>query len=142
MQALYAELRVDASRPVQDKQFFGSTTAMLPDSLGPADTRRVLAELGIDPASLQRSPRDSTQGDRIEILRHTLMNPFVRDEENGIDYIDRYFEYLEMLVRRLAGAFAPLVSAQRPDHLSARSTVTLTSCATTDSSAQSPPPMP
>jgi hypothetical protein len=27
------------------------------------------------------------------------MNPFLQDETNGIDYVDRYFEYLESLVR-------------------------------------------
>jgi hypothetical protein len=30
------------------------------------------------------------------------MNPFLIDHENGISYIDRYFEYLAARVRALA----------------------------------------
>ena len=37
------------------------------------------------------------------ILRHTLMNPYLLDRENGISYIDGYFDYLEGRVRALAG---------------------------------------
>jgi hypothetical protein len=39
--------------------------------------------------------------DRLLILRHTLMNPYLIDRENGISYIDRYFEFLGRRVREL-----------------------------------------
>ena len=38
------------------------------------------------------------------ILRHTLMNPYLLDAENGISYIDRYFEFLWRLVQRVEAA--------------------------------------
>ena len=31
------------------------------------------------------------------------MNPYLIDHENGISYIDLYFEYLEERIRALAG---------------------------------------
>ena len=40
--------------------------------------------------------------DRLLILRHTLMNPYLIDHENGISYIDRYFEFLQRKVRASA----------------------------------------
>jgi hypothetical protein len=79
-------------------------TTLRPEALGEVDTRRVLAELGLEPASLRRGCEGA---DRLVILRHTLMNPFLDDAENGISYIDRYFEYLGRRVRVLAGDLAP-----------------------------------
>jgi glutamate/tyrosine decarboxylase-like PLP-dependent enzyme len=99
MRAMYAELRSDPSQPVQSREFYGSMTTLDPEALGAENFTRVLAALGLDPASLRP---DVEGADRLVILRHTLMNPFLEDDENGISYIDRYFEHLQGLVRRLA----------------------------------------
>ncbi|MDE2150153.1 MAG: pyridoxal-dependent decarboxylase [Gammaproteobacteria bacterium] len=95
---LHDELRCDSSTPLQMHEFFGSVTTLRPEVLGENDTGRVLNELGLDPATLGN---DHEQADRLLILRHTLMNPFLIDAENGISYIDRYFEFLERRVRGL-----------------------------------------
>ena len=92
-------LRVDAGKPVQMKQFFGSSTALRPESLGREATAAILAELDLDPETLCDAPERPEQAESLLILRHTLMNPFLHDEANGIDYVDRYFDYLEELVR-------------------------------------------
>lgn len=63
--------------------------------LGPAQTSRIFAALGLDPASLDPDE------DRLLILRHTLMNPYLIDHENGISYIDRYFDFLARRVHAL-----------------------------------------
>lgn len=96
---LHDELRSDTSRPLQDKQFFGSVTTLRPDALGEAETRRILDALDLDAATLGED-----DGDRLMILRHTLMNPYLIDHENGISYIDRYFDYLGGRVRALLAA--------------------------------------
>ncbi|HEX7111942.1 MAG TPA: pyridoxal-dependent decarboxylase, partial [Mizugakiibacter sp.] len=102
---LYDALRVDAQQPLQTKAFFGSITTLRPEALGPADTARVLAELELDPATLAEAPREEAgEDDRIVILRHTLMNPFLHDTENGIDYPELYLAHLETLVRGLLAA--------------------------------------
>jgi glutamate/tyrosine decarboxylase-like PLP-dependent enzyme len=96
---LYDALRSDPAQAVQAREFFGSMTTLRPEALGEADTARVLAALGLDPATLLP---DHDGADRLVILRHTLMNPFLEDEENGISYIDRYFEYLGRIAVELA----------------------------------------
>ena len=93
---LHDELRIDPSRPLQDKQFFGSVTSLRPDVLGETETRRILDALQLDP----HSPGEN-DGDKLTILRHTLMNPYLLDHENGISYIDRYFDYLAARIRTL-----------------------------------------
>ncbi|KRE86625.1 pyridoxal-dependent decarboxylase [Rhodanobacter sp. Soil772] len=100
VRALHDELRCDPQQPLQLKEFFGSVTSLRPEMLGPAQTTRILGALGLDPASFV--PGD----DRLLILRHTLMNPYLIDHENGISYIDRYFDFLGRRVRALHGAAA------------------------------------
>ena len=86
---LHDELRCDPSQPLQLKEFFGSVTTLQPEALGEAEMQRILHALGLDPATL-----GGERDDRLLILRHTLMNPYLIDRENGISYIDRYFEFL------------------------------------------------
>jgi len=96
---LHDALRCDPAQAVQSRQFFGSMTTLRPEALGDVDLARVLAALDLDPATLLP---DHDGADRLVILRHTLMNPYIEDRENGISYIDRYFEYLRQLAFELA----------------------------------------
>lgn len=86
---LYEDLRCDPRQPLQVRRFFASITTLQRSMAGEAEMRRVLHELGIDPETM-----DEGDADRLVILRHTLMNPYLIDRENGISYIDRYFEHL------------------------------------------------
>ena len=91
---LYDGLRCDPRQPLQVKQFFASITTLQRAMVGDPEMHRILRELGIDPATMER-----TDTDRLVILRHTLMNPYLVDRENGISYIDRYFDYLAKHLR-------------------------------------------
>jgi glutamate/tyrosine decarboxylase-like PLP-dependent enzyme len=101
VRALHDELRCDPSQPLQLKQFFGSMTTLRPEALGETEMHGILRTLGLDPATLGRN--DADDSDRLVILRHTLMNPYLIDRENGISYIDLYFEHLARRVRALHG---------------------------------------
>ncbi len=109
MRQLFNELRTDPARPLQVKQFFASITTVRQSLVGLETLREVLFSLGIAPDSLN----EHTGMDHLVILRHTLMNPYLLDEENGISYIDRYFDHLMTQLRegshatriRAAGAF-------------------------------------
>lgn len=92
---LHEELRCDPRRPLQLKDFFGSITTLRPDALDTAELQRIAESLGLDPAGFVQ------RGECLVILRHTLMNPYLIDVENGISYIDRYFDYLGELVHDL-----------------------------------------
>jgi glutamate/tyrosine decarboxylase-like PLP-dependent enzyme len=92
---LHDQLRVDPGAPLQDRSFFGSVTTLRPQALGDAGMRRILDELGLAAAT------DGDAEDHLVILRHTLMNPWLIDERNGISYIDMYFQYLEQRIGAL-----------------------------------------
>ncbi len=103
---LYQYLKSDPKTPLQVHEFFASMTTLQPEMLGEQDMARVLAELGLDPASI--NPDDSG-ADRLVILRHTLMNPYLIDRENGISYLARYFEYLARRIDELLFLQRPLL---------------------------------
>lgn len=98
---LYAELKVDIKRPLQVREFFGSSTVVSRRALGADEAGRVCRELGIDPATLTDEPDDpEVAASGIFLLRHTLMNPWLDDEVNDINYIDLYCEFLASLIRK------------------------------------------
>ncbi len=68
--------------------------------LGAVDAARILTGLGLQ----ETQSADDDDSDRLIILRHTLMNPFLIDRENGISYIDLYFYFLAARVRALTDA--------------------------------------
>ena len=94
---LHEELRCDPHKPLQLKDFFGSITTLRPDTLDAAELQRIAESLGLDPAGFVQ------QDESLVILRHTLMNPYLIDAENGISYIDRYFDFLGERVHDLLG---------------------------------------
>ncbi|MEO8160644.1 MAG: pyridoxal-dependent decarboxylase [Arenimonas sp.] len=105
---LHEELRCDPGQAVQMREFYGSITTLRQEALGVADMSRVLAELGLDESTLLP---DHDGADRLLILRHTLMNPFLDDRENGINYIERYFAYLTRRIRALNAAARTSITA-------------------------------
>jgi glutamate/tyrosine decarboxylase-like PLP-dependent enzyme len=96
VEKLHEAMSIDPASPVQTREFFGSATSLRIDGLDDETAHALLAHLDL-PATLARSPEP------LRILRHTLMNPFLLDSENGIDYIDRYFAFLERQVALLVG---------------------------------------
>lgn len=96
VRALHDRMRSDPRQPLQTREFFGSVTALRPELLGTAQALRIFDELGLDLAST------SAGEDGLMILRHTLMNPYLIDRENGISYIERYFEFLARRLRALS----------------------------------------
>jgi glutamate/tyrosine decarboxylase-like PLP-dependent enzyme len=99
VRALAARLRCAPDQPVQSRQFFGTTTTLRPEAIGAAEMERTARALGLDPATFG----DRDGADRLLILRHTLMNPYLLDTGNGISYIDLYFDHLATLVREVLG---------------------------------------
>ncbi|WP_374603518.1 aspartate aminotransferase family protein [Arenimonas sp.] len=103
VRALHRSLSYDPRQPVQSREFFGSMTTLRPEVMGEEETTRALEALGLDPATLDAGGEDD---DRLAILRHTLMNPFLLDTGNGISYLEMYFDYLERQAMALIGQAA------------------------------------
>ena len=100
MRALHDTLRCDPRQPLQLKEFFGSVTSLRLSMLCAADAARILTGLGLEEAQTD----GEEDNDCLIILRHTLMNPFLIDRENGISYIDLYFDFLAARVHALTDA--------------------------------------
>ncbi|MGY1458395.1 MULTISPECIES: pyridoxal phosphate-dependent decarboxylase family protein [unclassified Luteimonas] len=108
MRGLHRALRADPGQATQRGEYFGSMTTLRPEAMGAVDTARVLQALGFESGDLDEGSEDH---DRIVVLRHTLMNPFLLDAgcaDGG--YIRGYFDYLERLV---SAALAPGAQAVR-----------------------------
>ncbi|MFC4527158.1 pyridoxal phosphate-dependent decarboxylase family protein [Dyella halodurans] len=97
MSTLQGMLKCEPEQPLQSKEFFGSGTSLRPEMLGPAETDRIFTGLGLDAID----PNQNPEHDHLRILRHTLMNPYLVNRENGMNYIDGYFDFLERSIRAL-----------------------------------------
>jgi glutamate/tyrosine decarboxylase-like PLP-dependent enzyme len=93
VRALQQALSADPARPLQLGEYFGSVTTLKREAMGDADTARLLAALGLPPDALEADPGEGN--DRLVILRHTLMNPFLLDEHGDSPVMDGYFAFLE-----------------------------------------------
>lgn len=100
IRALHRRLSADPGKPLQLGEYFGSITTLKPDSLGPAETRRILERLGFADDALRPGEDDA---DRVVVLRHTLMHPFLLDDGNGRSYLAGYFDFLDRLLTELLG---------------------------------------
>jgi len=98
---LHDILRCDPGVPLQRREYFGSITTLRPNTMGPEDSQRIYAALGLD---LVADDRGNLPEESLVILRHTLMNPFLIDSENDVSYIEGYFDFLERNINALLDA--------------------------------------
>lgn len=107
---VYSHLKINPELPLPGHKFFGSFTSLLKGNLNEVEANRILGELGIDSATFVEHPHKLAESDHIYLIRHTLMNPWLMYEEDGLNYIDRYCRYLKEIIR---GEFAQLVRQPR-----------------------------
>ncbi len=98
IRTLHRRLSADPGKPLQLGEYFGSLTTLKPESLGPVETQRTLECLGFADDALRPGEDDA---DRVVVLRHTLMHPFLLDDGNGRSYLAGYFEFLDRLLTGL-----------------------------------------
>ncbi|HZW89877.1 MAG TPA: pyridoxal-dependent decarboxylase [Myxococcaceae bacterium] len=92
---LFETVDVRPDQPVQLKEFFGSSTTVRLDHLGPEEVERIGAALQLDLAR----PDDSD----LFLLRHTLMNPWLQTSPGPGEpsYVEAYFHFLSRQIRLL-----------------------------------------
>ena len=96
---IFDAMKVDPTQPLQIKRFIASYTSLYEETLPRAQATRILDALGIDTATWTAHPgSEQRESDHIFVIRHTLMNPWLRSERDGQNYIDRYLTYLEELL--------------------------------------------
>jgi len=93
---LFETIDVRPDRPVQLKDFFGSSTRLPLDHLGPRELQRIGGELDLD---LSSAPDD----DELFLLRHTLMNPWLQTSPGPGEpsYVEAYCHFLVRQVKAL-----------------------------------------
>ena len=100
VESLYEAMRVDPSRPIQTRQFLASSTSLSAAEMRDEHIERLTGELGLDPQTLCEDPGEpSRHSDHLLLVRNTLMNPWLRFEEDGKNYVDLYLEFLEERIR-------------------------------------------
>ncbi|MDQ7050574.1 MAG: pyridoxal-dependent decarboxylase [Enterobacterales bacterium] len=92
-EAIYKELIHDPLAPVQSKEFLGSKTHLSINNLSKDEQTNLFKKL-----HLYDKERCTKVGDKILILRHTLMNPWLSAENNGENYLDKYCLFLKALL--------------------------------------------
>jgi glutamate/tyrosine decarboxylase-like PLP-dependent enzyme len=100
VQSIYDEMRVDASRPIQVRSFFASSTSLQAADLSPEHLAQLAQRLGLDENTLREAPdQPRSEASSLLLIRNTLMNPWLGFEENGRNYIDMYLDFLEERIR-------------------------------------------
>jgi glutamate/tyrosine decarboxylase-like PLP-dependent enzyme len=96
---IYSHLDTGPGRTATTREFFSSHTRVERNMLGAEDLSRVLNELGIDSETFVTSVGDpGAQADNLFLLRNTLMNPWLLENDGDRNPLDRYLEYLEQLI--------------------------------------------
>ena len=96
---------MDSERPVQDLEFIGSHTSIRRAALGNAAAEELARAIGVAPESFVASVDDPvTEADHVFLIRHTLMNPWLRVRHDGRNYLDRYCDFLEAVIAKEAGS--------------------------------------
>ena len=72
---------------------------MLRKNLSDEAAAAVAGHFDINPETFTTHIKDAARdADSLFLFRHTLMNPWLGDGEEGETYIDKYFAYLEELI--------------------------------------------
>jgi hypothetical protein len=113
---LFETIDVQPDRPVQLRDFFGSSTRIALDHLGYEELERIAGKLDLDLAR----PDD----DGLFVLRHTLMNPWLQTSPGPGEpsYVEAYCHFL---ARQTKALLATLVSGHCGLARSARAGVPL-----------------
>src|SRR5690606_31726811 len=81
---VYRHMSIDTSQPLQTRQFIGSCTAIRRTSLGDSAALDLSQIIGVAPDTFVPVVTDpGTQADHVFLIRHTLMNPWLRVVQHG-----------------------------------------------------------
>ncbi|MCO7224271.1 pyridoxal-dependent decarboxylase [Pleionea sp. CnH1-48] len=104
-QDIYQHLKVHKDKAPKNQQFIGSNTYLLRSNISDQHAHYLCDLLGLDDQGFVQYVEDeNTQSDKIFLLRHTIMNPWLTDQTNGDDYITKYCQYLEQLIDQALNA--------------------------------------
>lgn len=98
---IYDQLKVDPEKSHHKPSFFVSKTSISKQDIlkGPGET--ILREIGLSPETLRETPQDpSRESDHLFLIRNAFMNPWLMEDLDGENYIDRYVSCLENMMNQ------------------------------------------
>lgn len=97
---VFDAMHYSPDEPTQLKAFLGSFTSLDQRRMTPEAAQHLELALGLEAGALHAS-----EDAHVFLLRHTLMNPFLRRPatDGGLDYIDAYLNFLELELKRALG---------------------------------------
>ena len=97
--SIYQNLKIQKDVAPKNQRFIGSNTYLLRSNVSDELATNLCGLLEIEQKNFVSRVEDETvQSDKIFLLRHTIMNPWLTDNTNGDDYITMYCDYLEELI--------------------------------------------
>jgi glutamate/tyrosine decarboxylase-like PLP-dependent enzyme len=97
---VYEKLTHDSDAPIQTREFLGSKTQLKIANLTKDEQTELFKKLHLFDKSVS-----TERGDKVFILRHTLMNPWLSSENDGLNYVDKYCQYLETILKEIVKDF-------------------------------------
>ncbi|MDK1286783.1 pyridoxal phosphate-dependent decarboxylase family protein [Pseudoalteromonas umbrosa] len=99
---VFEHIKIEKSTPMFSKEFIGSYTSIFRKNINDKVAHNLCFKLGLDPHSFVRDVEQvEFQDNALFVLRHTLMNPWLSDDKNGVTYMDMYLNYLEEIIVKL-----------------------------------------
>ncbi|AOE49832.1 pyridoxal phosphate-dependent decarboxylase family protein [Kangiella sediminilitoris] len=96
---VYNKLKISRDSSPRNQEFIGSSTHLLRKNVSDHHAKELCQMLGINADYYVKKVKDSsTDSDRIMLLRHTIMNPWLVSDNDGTDYVTKYCKYLEELI--------------------------------------------
>ncbi|NVK21770.1 MAG: pyridoxal-dependent decarboxylase [Kangiellaceae bacterium] len=96
---LYNHLKIQKGIAPKNQRFIGSNTYLLRSNVSDKHASQLCEMLNLDATNfVKHIHNDATESDKVFLLRHTIMNPWLTDTSNGDDYITMYCDYLESLI--------------------------------------------
>ncbi|WP_223668822.1 pyridoxal phosphate-dependent decarboxylase family protein [Kangiella shandongensis] len=98
-QQIYSKLKISRETSPRDQEFIGSSTHLMRRNVSDSHAEELCHMLGVMPDDyVKKVEHKSRQSDRLMLLRHTIMNPWLVSDNDGTDYVTKYCDYLEELI--------------------------------------------
>ncbi|WP_018624975.1 pyridoxal phosphate-dependent decarboxylase family protein [Kangiella aquimarina] len=96
---IYQHLKISRDSSPKDREFIGSSTQIMRKNISDHHAVELCDMLGVQEKYFVREVKNKTlESDRVMLLRHTIMNPWLANDTNGNDYVVKYCDYLESLI--------------------------------------------
>ncbi len=95
-------IKIDKSTLMFNKEFIGSYTSIFRKNISDNVATSLCEKLDLDSDTFTNNIKDEDKQDNaLFVFRHTLMNPWLIDEKNGVNYLDMYLDYLETTIKKV-----------------------------------------